>query len=356
MLQPIEQNKDTVKKPLIGAPFFFIPFIFCKLMNYKVKRYIFGFCPKGSMAAIGKYRRNLIDFRENLNFIDFWTVWVVWLLAIRIGFVIYPDRTPRQVFYTHHGTYLLFVWFFHGLVLPLSMKIPWKYPRKETVSSFYVIETFHFPLMHSPAPPHSSPTLKSHQHQALHSKIESSQSDNSTTVFTLTQTETNPIQSFSPESQASLPSPTGSASFILNPFIPLTQLSEDSDFHASLFCSNSTQSNRQQKTGSQDNNGEWGQEKEQDHKEIISLTHSSSPQIQSPALTSPQSQMSLSPLTMNQKNKTAKTPILDLPEAENPLATQASPATPSPKRAKTPKSPPTPSCPPSGQFWSRFNY
>ena len=62
-----------------------------------------------------------------------------------------PEISVKHFFWIHYGLTQIFTCFFHGLVLPLSMKIPWKPKRQEKLLTFYVREpdfqpTHSFPL------------------------------------------------------------------------------------------------------------------------------------------------------------------------------------------------------------------
>ena len=84
--------------------------------------------------------------------------------------LIFPGTSPLIMFRIGHGNALIFIWFFHGIMLPLSMKVPWKSRRQEKTLDFYVRRP-HLPLVprstvpspastsqtspNSPAPSHS---------------------------------------------------------------------------------------------------------------------------------------------------------------------------------------------------------
>ena len=135
----------------------FLATVFKLFISLKVRRYISGICPKGRMAAIGKYRRNLIDFEENSRYILFWAIYTSSVVALRKTAVMFPDISPVTIYRIGHGNALVFLWLFHGLLLPLSMKIAWKTKQPRKASPFYVREPL-LPLMDLPLPPHPPPS------------------------------------------------------------------------------------------------------------------------------------------------------------------------------------------------------
>ena len=90
------------------------------------------------------------------------------MLTIRKLAMVFPEISPNAVFRIAHGNAFVFLWFFHGLILPLKMKIPWKskWPRK--ASPFYV----HKPLLpwmypRTTTPPHPSRSTSMNFPQSL---------------------------------------------------------------------------------------------------------------------------------------------------------------------------------------------
>ena len=166
MLKTVEQreNNVTLKNKAIAMFFIFLAMTYNKLLCSKVHKYISRICPTGRMAAIGKYRRNLIDFQDNSRYIYCWGLVVIMNLSIRL-----LDVSPKTRFWMNRSTGLIVIWFVHGLVLPLSMETPWKSKRDNMPASFYVHKP-QLPFMYpppTPVPPQSpmlgllknSPTL-----------------------------------------------------------------------------------------------------------------------------------------------------------------------------------------------------
>ena len=159
MLRPTDtlKSETNITKTLLLLVFPLITTAYKQLITYKVRKYVCGLCRNGRRGAFGKYRRNLIDFEENSRYISYWMAYAAIAITIRKLAMMFPGMSPDIVFRIAHGNALVFLWFFHGLILPLNVKIPWKskWPRK--ASTFYV----HKPLLpwmypRTTTPPHPS--------------------------------------------------------------------------------------------------------------------------------------------------------------------------------------------------------
>ena len=152
MLLYLEQSRDMTRNLLIQVMFSCMFIIYNSVISYKVKKFIFGICPNGRMGAVGFYRRNLITFEENskYNFILF-TMYLVYCLVLLIIIPQFPNMSPRLLFWISHGISFCFICPIFGLVLPLSMKIPWKSKRQAKVTPFYVHKP-NLPFSHHPPP------------------------------------------------------------------------------------------------------------------------------------------------------------------------------------------------------------
>jgi hypothetical protein len=151
MLQPAENmNQESgVMKSIFLSVWFSLAGIYGHLISTKVRKFVFGICPNGHMAAIGMYRRNLIDFEENSRFIFYWAVYGCLVMTVRKLSRVFPGLSPVTVFWMSHCHVLLFVGLLHGIVLPLRMEIPWRPNGPRKMTSFYVHEP---KLPHSPLP------------------------------------------------------------------------------------------------------------------------------------------------------------------------------------------------------------
>ena len=154
MLRPVEdmESESNITKNILIFVLPLICTIYQQLITYKVRKHVSGLCPNDRMGTVGKYRRNLIDFEDNSRYITYWMVYSS-ILTTGIQLAISaPGISPVTIFRIAHGNSLAFVWFFHGLVLPLSMEIPWKSRGPRKASPFYVRKPALLPRMYHPAP------------------------------------------------------------------------------------------------------------------------------------------------------------------------------------------------------------
>ena len=151
-------GQDEKKKVMIRCTGHFIFAVYARIISCRVDTFISGICPNGRRGSIGKYRRNLIDFKTNAKLLYLWFIFVSLIMVARIMSKTFPTISPTTNFWIYNGGNLVFIWFFHGILLPLSMDIPWKSQRQKKGSSFYVRE-LDFPQTRSsspaPAPPSS---------------------------------------------------------------------------------------------------------------------------------------------------------------------------------------------------------
>ena len=170
MLRPTDtlKSESNITKTLLSLVFPLIITAYKQLITYKVRKYVSGLCPNGRRGAFGKYRRNLIDFEENSRYISYWLVYAAIASTIRNLANMFPCISPVTVFRLANGDNLVFLWLFHGLILPLNMKIPWKSKSPRKASSFYV----HKPLLpwiypRTTTPPHPSRSTSLHSPHTL---------------------------------------------------------------------------------------------------------------------------------------------------------------------------------------------
>ena len=138
MLNQTERTRSNTGNYIALSIFPMLATIYKYLITFKVRKFISGICPKGRMAAIGKYRRNLIDFEENSRLIYHWAMFISVLMTVRNVLKIIPELSPVTMYWIAHGNALAFLWAFHGLFLPLTMTVPWKSSKLNKISQFYV--------------------------------------------------------------------------------------------------------------------------------------------------------------------------------------------------------------------------
>ena len=169
MLQPTETTTIGVNRVMIRIATALIAAAYALMLRFKVSRYFSGVCPKGHMSAIGRYNRNMIGFNKNCWLFFAWFMFALYMAVGDALPIIFTNMSPKVSFWIYNGVRLAFIWLYIGLVLPLSMKIPWKVQTKKKSSPFYVREP-EFPNMHyfphyCPAAQPPSPLLN----QVLHS-------------------------------------------------------------------------------------------------------------------------------------------------------------------------------------------
>ena len=159
MIQPFVNDNKAANRLMIIDIFFLITSAYMLMIRFKVTKYFSGVCPKGHMSAIGKYQRNLVSFKENCKYIYIWDMYALYMSGGAI--LKFMNVSPKVNFWYLFGGKLAVVWFIHGLVLPLSMTIPWKSQTLKKVSHFYVTQPIFPPDLplknYCPAAPHGSP-------------------------------------------------------------------------------------------------------------------------------------------------------------------------------------------------------
>ena len=100
-----------------------------------------GFDKKRKMTWIGKYRRNLITFRENSFYLLSWGLCSAYISVLTLVCV-RQNVAPKFVFWLYNSVHLVFVDIGHGLVIPWRMVIPWRAQQddKERPKQFYVLK------------------------------------------------------------------------------------------------------------------------------------------------------------------------------------------------------------------------
>ena len=93
------------------------------------------------MTWIGKYRRNLITFRENSFYLLSWGLCSVYISVLTLVCV-RQNVAPKVVFWLYNSVQLVFIDIGHGLVIPWRMGIPWRaeLDDKERPKQFYVLK------------------------------------------------------------------------------------------------------------------------------------------------------------------------------------------------------------------------
>ena len=91
-----------------------------------------GVCPNQQMNTLGKYRRNLITFKENSRYLMTWSLFSFILFLFTIFIVNTSVLSPSVIFWLYNIVYFTFYDIFHGLV------IPWKKGWQNYFKTFQV--------------------------------------------------------------------------------------------------------------------------------------------------------------------------------------------------------------------------
>ena len=94
-------------------------------------------CPDGKMSSIGKYRRNLATFEDTAQYIQIFFFY----FAIQRGLVLslfqILSLKPETNLLISNVSDLLYINIYHGIVLPMKMKIPQSTSNKKPSSDFF---------------------------------------------------------------------------------------------------------------------------------------------------------------------------------------------------------------------------
>ena len=75
-------------------------------------------CPNQDMTKLGKYRRNLITFKENSRYLMAWSLFSITLFLFTIYTINTTTLSPSTIFWVYNIAYFTFYEIFHGLVIP----------------------------------------------------------------------------------------------------------------------------------------------------------------------------------------------------------------------------------------------
>ena len=140
LLKPIKEEvngRDILKKNIMSLVVMFNFVSFTLYSNKRVSTLLKCLCPKGKMACIGKYSRNMIDYREARSF----SLFTYCILIVDVVLVVIYDRLdldPRLAFHIDSVVMVLLIeTVYFGTVLKLTLKT---IPEKEDlldVTRFY---------------------------------------------------------------------------------------------------------------------------------------------------------------------------------------------------------------------------
>ena len=127
---------ESYKLILIWVGFVSLELVFMKYLAWRVKRFLRAHCPNQKMSCIGKYARNVINFKQTTYWLLCWQVNL--LLDIPFQSFLEADQTlsNQSKFYiwTAKGVFLNEGFIFLGL----AIKVPDTKTRLEKPGQFYV--------------------------------------------------------------------------------------------------------------------------------------------------------------------------------------------------------------------------
>ena len=132
---PIETKEESAIEIIQSIVFCFTAAMFNLYYSHKIQNFLTQICPQNRMACIGKYRRNMMDLKENSYYIYLWTMFATLSGLLRIIMIYFP-MSPAAWFWIHNTLWFTFIMILHGLVIPMKMVIPWRTSGK--TKGFYV--------------------------------------------------------------------------------------------------------------------------------------------------------------------------------------------------------------------------
>ena len=95
-------------------------------------------CPDGKMSSIGKYRRNLSTFEETAQYIQIFVFYFVIHKGLVLSIFQMLSLKPETNLLISNVSDLLFINIYHGIFLPIKMKVPLSTSKKKASSDFFV--------------------------------------------------------------------------------------------------------------------------------------------------------------------------------------------------------------------------
>ena len=136
---PAEVEEEHWKERLVAFTFPSLAQFFFWYYGRKVKKYLKEVCPGNRMSFIGKYKRNLINFKETSRYVKSTFLYVMFDGIVIMVFVNY-EISPSNRAFIYHVTRLGFFHIYLHIILPSCIQIPTE-PVETTVpriTKFYV--------------------------------------------------------------------------------------------------------------------------------------------------------------------------------------------------------------------------
>ena len=110
-----------------------------QLMSWRVRKVLARTCPKNTMASIGKYRRNLMTYKQTSVSVTCFLIYSFLQNFLLIIAASTSTLSPTALFWICNFFKIFFVEVLLCILLPLTLTIPWKH-NKHT-GQFYVRKT-----------------------------------------------------------------------------------------------------------------------------------------------------------------------------------------------------------------------
>jgi hypothetical protein len=137
LLLDISGGDSHLKVDLIQLAFVTIDLFFIKYINWRIDRFLSGFCPGNKMSCIGVYKINVICFKDTTKMLHVLILVGIFLIISRTIFE-HLDKTlsPITIFW---------IWSIYGIMfdmfvffLPFSFELPDDTIYEKHTSTFYV--------------------------------------------------------------------------------------------------------------------------------------------------------------------------------------------------------------------------
>ena len=112
----------------------------CIYFKFKTNQYLHGICPLQKMSNIGKFRRNFATFEQTMQFIHIYFFYGYFFYGLSFSLFQAFSLEPQTNFLLSNISDFLYMNVFHGIFLPMNMKIPptLSLNRRRRASHFFV--------------------------------------------------------------------------------------------------------------------------------------------------------------------------------------------------------------------------
>ena len=139
LTQPV-LKENVIAQNIVTMTSQFLASIFCWYWTFKTNRHVDGICPDKKMSSIGNYRRNFTTFAQTNRYIKINYYYLLFhqgliFSVIQASFTV----TPETNFLISNICDFFYINLYHGIFLPLKMRVPPKRQKAKThCSNFFV--------------------------------------------------------------------------------------------------------------------------------------------------------------------------------------------------------------------------